>query len=166
MVLPPLLQVVEDAPHRLGTVEISGLQATWYGAHFGASGRSSASDLSSGAGWFDTPADAGSDGLKTFDSGFLGGHTEAELVADIGRWRTGAFEFGPLVAVSREQLVRGASGSRGDGTIPGPSGMGVPVRLPEWTGSAEGWALASVIHAARELVRDVEDFAVRISHVS
>ena len=165
MVLPPLLQCFDDALHRLGAAEVSGFQATWYGAHLGSSGRFSARHLASGVGWFDIPAQAGADALIAFDSGFLGGHTEAELVAGIRRWRTGAFEFGPPVAVPGEHMVRVAANSRGADTIPQSSGIGVPVRLPEWTGGAAGWALASVDFAARNLAPDVGDFAVRITRV-
>lgn len=45
------------------------------------------------------------------------------------------------------------------------SGMGVLVRMPEWTPSAVGWALASVVDAARAIEPDASDFVARITRV-
>ena len=165
MVLPPLVQCFDDALRRIGAVEVSGFQVTCYGAHLGPSGRSSVGHLVSRAGWFDIPPPVGADALIAFDSGFLGGHTEAELVASIQRRHTGAFEFGPPVAVPEQHFIRvPASTPRPDISLE-PSGLGVPVALPQWTASAAGWVLANTINTARDFAPDVETLAVRITRV-
>lgn len=106
LALPPLVQCFDDALRRIGAVEVSGFQITCYGADLRPSGRSSVGPPVSGASWFDIPLQAGAVALIAFDSGFLGGHTEAELVAGIQRRYTGAFEFGPPVAVPEQNKVR------------------------------------------------------------
>lgn len=163
LALPPLVQCFDDALRRLGAVEVSGFQATWYGAHLGPSDRSSQGHPVSGVSWFDISPQAAADALITFDSRLLGGHTEGDLVTCMRRWRTGAFEFGPPVAGPGQHQVRVPDSSPRPDTPLEPSGLGIPVRLPEWTGSAAGWALARVVFAARDLAPDVEDFAVRIT---
>ncbi len=45
------------------------------------------------------------------------------------------------------------------------SGLGVSVTLPEWTASAAGWVLASVVDAARLIEPDVSNFSVRVTRV-
>ena len=46
-----------------------------------------------------------------------------------------------------------------------PSGVGVSVVLPEWTASAVGWTLATMVDVARVMAPETENFAVRIAQV-
>ena len=163
--LPPLAQCFEDALRSIGAVEVPGFQVTCYGAHLRPSGRSSVGHLVSGASWFDSPLLSGADALIAFDSGFLGGHTEAELVASLRRRNNGSFEFGPPVAVPEQHKVRVPVVTRWPDTPLEPSALGVSATMPEWTASAAGWVLASVNGAVRTIAPDVEDFAVRITLV-
>ncbi len=163
--LPPLIQCLDDALRRIGAVEVSGFQVTCYNAHLSPSGRSSVGHLVSGASWFDIPLQVGADTLVAYDSGFLGGHTEAELVASIQRRHTGAFEFGPPVAVPEDHFIRVPATTPRPNISLEPSGLGVPVALPEWTASAAAWVLATVINTAHTIAPDVENFAVRVTRV-
>ncbi len=160
--LTPLVQCLDDALRRIGAVEVSGFQLTCYGAHYRPRGQSSARHRFSGDDWFDVPSQSGADALIAFDRGFLGGHTEAELAASLRRT---VFEFGSPVAVTERHKAKGASATPWPNIILEPSGLGVPVSMPEWTASAAAWALTGVINEARDFAPDVENFAVRITRV-
>ena len=66
---------------------------------------------------------------------FLGGHSEAELVASLQRRNTGAFEFGPVVAVPEQHSIKVGVEAPFRFISPAHSGLGVSVSLPEWTAS-------------------------------
>ena len=71
MALPALVQCFDDALHRFGVVELSGLQVT--ASYLEPSTRSGASDLVSGLNWFNITSNARVDALIAFDQELLGG---------------------------------------------------------------------------------------------
>ena len=168
IVLPALTQCFDDALRRFGVVELSGLQVTAYQASdLEPSTRPSIGDLVSGLNWFNITLKARADALIAFDHQLLGGHTEAELVAGIQRRNNGSFKFGPVVAVSEQHWIKAPVEApyRSRSISPAPSGLGLSVTLPEWTASAAGWALATVIDAAHTIAPDVRNFAVRVTRI-
>ena len=163
IVLPPLIQCFDDALRRFGVIELSGLQVT--ASSLEPSTRSCIGDLVSGLNWFNTTPKARTDALIAVDNELLGGHTEAELFARLQRRNNGSFEFGPVVAVPEQYSIKAGAEYPILSISPVHSGLGLSVTLPEWTASAAGWVLATVIDAARTIALDVRNFAVRITRV-
>ena len=162
VVLPPLIQCFDDALRRFGVVELSGIQVT---ANFLKPRTSSYGDLVGVLSWFNTSPKQRADALITFDQELLGGHTEAELVANLQRKNTGWFEFGPVVPVPEQHSIKAGVEAPVRSLSPALSGLGVSVKLPEWTASAAGWVLAMVIDEAGTKAPDVSNFAVRVVRV-
>ena len=163
IVLPPLIQCFDDALRRFGVIELSGLQVT--ASSMEPSTRSCIGDLVSGLNWFNTTPQERTDALIAVDNELLGGHTEAELFARLQRRNNGSFEFGPVVAVPEQYSIKAGAEYPILSISPAHSGLGLSVTLPEWTASAAGWVLATVIDAARTIAPDVRNFAVRITRV-
>ena len=163
IVLPPLIQCFDDALRRFGVIELSGLQVT--ASSLEPSTRSCIGDLVSGLNWFNTTPKARTDALIAVDNELLGGHTEAELFARLQRRNNRSFEFGPVVAVPEQYSIKAGAEYPILSISPAHSGLGLSVTLPEWTASAAGWVLATVIDAARTIAPDVRNFAVRITRV-
>ena len=161
IVLPPLIQCFDDALRRFGVIELSGLQVT--ASSLEPSTRSCIGDLVSGLNWFNTTPKERTDALIAVDNELLGGHTEAELFARLQRRNNGSFEFGPVVAVPEQYSIKAGAEYPILSISPAHSGLGLSVTLPEWTASAAGWVLATVIDAARTIAPDVRNFAVRIT---
>ena len=163
--LPPLVQCFDDALRRIGATEISGYQVTCYGAHHGPRIRFSG-HLAAGLSWFDTPQQARVSALVTFDRRSLSGFSAVELASNIRRRHTGAFAFGGVVPVDEPHRVRRPADAPYPDISLEPSGLGISVVLPEWTASAAGWTLATVVDEVRVLAPETEDFAVRIARVA
>ena len=167
MALPPLIQCFDDALRRFGVVELSGIQVT--ANNLDPSTGSCISYLAGVLNWFNTTLKARADALIAFDQELLGGQTEAELVASLQRRNTGSFEFGPVVAVPEQHWIKAPFEAPlrfiSPVISPARSGLGLSVTLPEWTASAVGWVLASVIDAARASAPDVPYCAVRVTRV-
>ncbi len=163
MALPALIQCFDDALSRFGTVKLSSLQVTVSGreAHTG----SCRSYLVSVLNWFNTSLKARADALIAFDNELLGDRTEADLVTSLQRRNTGSFEFGPVAAVPEQHAIKAGDEWPIHSISPADSGLGVSVTLPEWTPSAAGWVLASVVDAARLVQPDVSNFAVRVTRI-
>ncbi|MCY4578660.1 MAG: hypothetical protein OXD31_06385 [Chloroflexi bacterium] len=163
LVLPALVQCFSDALRRFGSVELSGFQVTASGLESDA--QSCIGYLVSVLNWFNTTKNGGADALIAFDENLLGSHTEAELVANL-QWRnTGSFQFGPVVAVPEQHSIGVGAETPIRSISPAHSDIGIAVTLPEWTASAAGWVLASVVDAARIIEPDVSNFAVRLTRV-
>ena len=162
VLLPPLIQCLDDALGRFGVVELYGLQVT---ANFLRRSTGPYGDLGDALNWFNTTLKGRADALIAFDQELLGGHTEAELVASLQRMNTGSFEFGPVVAVPEQHSVKAGVEAPLRSVSPAQSGLGVSVTLPEWTASAAAWALAIVIDTAHASAPDVSNFAVRVVRV-
>ncbi len=75
------------------------------------------------------------------------------------------FEFGPVAAVLEQCSIKAPFEWPHRSISPAHSGLGVSVMLPEWTASAVGRVLATVIDAARVGAPDVSNFAVRVTRV-
>ena len=166
-VLPPLIQCFDDALRRIGDIELSGLQVT---ANSLDDRAQSLVDLVGMLNWFNTTPKGRADALIAFDDELLGGHTVAELVANLhkrntGQRNTGSFEFGPVVAVPEEHSIKVGVETPIRSITPARSGLGLSVTLPEWTASAAAWALAIVIDTARASSPNTSKFAVRVARV-
>lgn len=161
--LPALAQCLVDALRRFGVVEMSGVQVT--AKSLEAKRQPYASAFNSGLSWFNLTLKGRADALIAFDKEFLGERTEAELLASLRRGNTGAFEFGPVVIVSVQHSVKAGSEWPIRSISPASSGLGISVSMPEWTPSAVGWVLASVIDAARTINPDASDFTVLLTRI-
>ena len=162
MALPALVQCFNDALRRFGVVELSGLQVIASALETGT--RSCLRYLVSVLNWFNTDSKAGADATVAFDRDLLGDHDVSELIASL-QWRnTESFEFRSVVDVPEQNMV--------DVPVETPfhpvgpkSDLGVSVTMPEWTPSAAGWVLASVVDAARTIKPDASNIAVRVTRV-
>jgi len=164
LALPPLVQCFGDSLSRFGDVDVSCYLVT--AIRVDIDPVEQLWQLVSMLNWFNTNLEAKADALVSFDQNLLGGRDVSELVADL-QWRnTGSFEFRSIVDVPEQHMV--------DTAAEGPlwldrcdaSSFGVAVTMPEWTPSAAGWVLASVIDSARTVEPNADSFAVRITRLS
>ena len=163
MALAPLVQCFSDSLRRFGVVELSGLQVTASFIDDGA--QSCISYLVSVLNWFNTDLNAGAEAIVAFDQSLLEGDKVSELVAILQHRNTYPFEFSAFTPMSEKHMVSIPVETRPyHPTVP-QSDTGVFVALPEWTPSAAGWVLASVVDAARLINPDATDFAVRLTRV-
>ncbi len=161
--LPALVQCFDDALRRFGVVELSGIQVT--ATSLDADAQSCFGYLVSVLNWFNIDLKVGADAIVTFDQSLIGSDEVSELVATL-QWRnTDPFEFRTFAAVPEEYMVKIPVETPFYPVAP-QSDVGVFVKLPEWTASAVGWVLASVIDVARgRTSADVSRFAVRVTRV-
>ena len=164
--LPSFVQCLDDALRRIGATAVSGYQLTCHYANHQPSQRNRG-HLVSGISWFDVPAlDAvATDALVAFDHGFLGGHPTSELMSRVGDRNDEPFGFDLEPDLPDLHRIKGPGSSILRSVIFKPSGIGLSVRMPEWSASAAGWVLATVIDAAHTIAPDVGNFAVRITRV-
>ena len=163
LALPALVQCFDDALRRFGVVELSGLQVT---ASFGdGEAQSCIRYLVSVLNWFNTNVKAGAEAIVAFDQHLLGGDKVSELVATLQRRNTYPFEFSAFTPVSEKHMVSIPAETRPNHPVAPQSDTGVFVTLPEWTPSAAGWVLASIVDAARLINPDATEFAVRLTRV-
>ena len=163
--IPPFVQCLDDALRRIGATDVSGYQLTCHRANLQPS-KQSRGHLISLIGWFHVPAPDAmpADALVAFDRGFLGGLPASGLMSRVGRKRYEPFEFSLAPDVPDQHRIK-APGSIIQSVTFDPSEIGLSVRMPEWSASAAGWVLATVIDAARAVAPGVEDFEIRISRV-
>ena len=162
--LPPLIQCLDDALRHIGAIEISGFQLTCYRAHFGERGRST-HHLNLGGDWFDLSDRVGADALITFDRGFPGVENSAEMMNQIQSRRTGAFSFGRVVSAPESYQVNLSADTLHPDVAFEPSNSGLSVKLPEWSPSAAGRALASMVEVVEDYTPIAENFVIRITQV-
>ncbi len=163
LALAPLVQCLNDSLARFGVVELSGLQVTASGPETDTG--SCLGYLVAVLNWFNTDLKARADVIVAFEQDLLGDHDVSELVASL-QWRnTGSFEFRSVVDVPEQHMVKVSTGTHFHPVRRGGSDQGVFVTMPEWSPSAAGWVLASVIDAARAIEPDVSSFAVRVTRV-
>ncbi len=163
LALAPLVQCLNDSLARFGVVELSGLQVTASGPETDTG--SCLRYLVAVLNWFNTDLKARADVIVAFEQDLLGDHDVSELVASL-QWRnTGSFEFRSVVDVPEQHMVKVSTGTHFHPVRRGGSDQGVFVTMPEWSPSAAGWVLASVIDAARAIEPDVSSFAVRVTRV-
>ena len=163
LVLAPLVQCFDDALRRFGVVELSGIQVT--ASFLDPDARSSLSYLVSVLNWFNTNLKAGAKAIVAFDQNLLGGNRVPELIAILQHRNTYRFEFGTFTSVPEKDMVSIPVETRPYHPVAPQSDTGVFVTLPEWTPSAVGWVLASVVDAAQLINPDKTDFAVRLTRI-
>ena len=162
MALPALVQCLSDSLRRFGDVELSGFQVTTSFTETNA--QSCLSYLVAVLNWFNTDVKAGADAIVSFDQDLLGSHAVSELVATLQHRNTGPFEFRTSAAVTEKYRVK-VPVETPYHPVPPQTDIGVLVTMPEWTPSAVGWVLASVVDAARLIEPGVSDFAIRVTRV-
>ena len=160
--LPALVQCFDDSLRRFGAVEVSGYQVTASGMETLGVDRLGYLDFV--LNWFNIDSKARADAIVAFDQALLKDHDVSTLVTALQRWDNGSFEFRSVVDVPEECKVEVTTSYFLHPVTP-PSPQGVLVSLPEWTPSAVGWVLASVINAARALESDSSSLALRITRV-
>ena len=163
LALPPLVQCFGDSLSRFGDIEVSCFQVT--ATYLDIDPVSQLGHLASMLNWFNTNLNERVEAVVSFEQDLLGGRNVSELIADL-RWRnTGSFEFKTAVDVPEQHMVKVSTGDHFHPVKP-PSDQGVSGTMPEWTPSAVGWVLASVIDAARTIEPDPGSFAVRITRLT
>ena len=160
MALPALVQCFSDALGRFGDVELSGFQVTTSFTETNA--QSCLWYLVAVLNWFNTDLKAGADAIVSFDQDLVGSHAVSELVATLQQWNTSPFEFRTSAAVPEKYRIKVPVETPYHPVAPQPD-IGVLVTMPEWTPSAAGWVLASVVDAARLIEPGVSDFAIRVT---
>ena len=162
--LPALIQCFVDALQRFGVVELSGIQVT--AKFLEPDAQPYAGALDSGRSYFNTTLKGRTDALIALDEELLGEHTEAELLANLSRKHTGAFEFGPVVTVPEQPSIKAGDEFAISCISPASSGLGISVMLPEWMPSAVGWVLAVIVDEARTINPNANSFTIRVTRSS
>ncbi len=162
LALPPLAQCFNDSLARFGAIELHSLQVT--ATHLNVDPVDQLGRLVSMLNWFNTNLKERADAIVSLERHLLAGRRVTELVGKLQRRNTGSFEFRSAVDVPSQHMVRVSTGDHFHPVKP-LSDQGVPVTMPEWTPSAAGWVLASVIDAARTIEPDPGSFAVRITRL-
>lgn len=163
LVLPALVQCFYDSLSRFGDVEVTAFQVS--ASYLESSTENRFGYLAAALNWFNTNSKAGAEAIVAFDQDLLGCHDVSELVSNLRHRNTGAFKFRSVVGVPRRCLIKVPVETPQMGRIYARSELGVSVAMPEWTPSAAGWVLASVVDAARAIEPDIRDFAIRVTRV-
>lgn len=163
LALPPLAQCFSDSLSRFGVTELASLQVTVL--HMDADAVSQLGHLVSMLNWFNTNLETRAGAIVSFEQDLLGGNDVSELVTYLQRRNTGSFEFKSAVDVPEQHMVEVSTGEHFHPVKP-LSDQGVSVIMHEWTPSAAGWVLASVINAARTIEPEPGSFAVRITRLT
>ena len=164
-VLPALVQCFDDALRRFGIVELSSLQVMAIDLEPGTGTLvGCVADLISGLNFFNLVPKSRVEALVAFDQELLGSRTTADLAANLQRGPV-SFKFGQPVTVPDGDLIKVPAEAPFPAGPLAPSRFGVPTVLPEWSATAAGWVLATVVDAAHGIAPDVENFAVRITRV-
>ena len=161
-VLPALVQCFDDSLRRFGAVEVSGFQVTASGLETGNGER--LGYLDSVLNWFNLGSKSRTDAVVAFDQALLRDDDVHKLVAGLRRRKYGTFEVRSVVDVPEECMVRVTTSDFLHPVTP-QSPQGVLVSLPEWTPSAAGWVLATVMDAGRRIRPEASSLAIRITRV-
>ena len=165
VVLLPLVQCLDDALRRIGITAVSGFQLICYGANLQPGGRYR-SHLIGGSSWFDVRLqEEPTNALVALDEGLICGPQAAELMRKLRYRNDFPFSFDLLSEVPDQYQVRTPGSVPKPNVSFEPSDVGVSVKMPEWTASAVGWVLATVVDSTRAIVPGVENFALRITRV-
>ena len=163
LALPPLVQCFNDSLSRFGDIKVSSFQVT--ATYLKMDPVSQFGHLVSMLNWFNTNLESIACAIVSFEQDQLGGRDVSELVAYLQSRNTGSFEFRSVVDVPEEHMVEVSTGEHFHPVKP-PSDQGVSVIMPEWTPSAAGWVLGSVIDAARTIEPASGGFAVRVTRLT
>lgn len=159
--LPPLVQCFDDALRRIGAVDVPGVQLTCYEAN-GQLPVGQGSHLAT-AGWFNAAREIEVEALITFDREFLGGRSPDDLAVRLQRMQTRAITFGESTNAPEQYRVNAPVCTPLPEIHLEPSHVGLTVSLPEWTASAVGWTLATVVDGAYALGLGGVNFSVRVT---
>lgn len=164
--LPPFVQCLDDALRHIGATDVFGYQLTCHQANLQPRQRNQGY-LRSGVAWFSvpTPDATAVDAVVAFDSGFLGSHQASKIVPKVVRRGNELFKFKLSPDIPDLLRIKAPGSSIIQSVVFEPSNLGLSVRMPEWSASAAGWVLATIIDAAHAIAPDVENFAVRITRV-
>lgn len=158
--IPPFVHCFDDALRRFGTADVSALQLTatnlWSGIP------PYPNPLLNAHSWFDRakgPSVAATVVVDTVPPVAL---TEVELLVALSQWE-GAFEFGRLEAGAERRAIEWpAAHAWGVVEKRAQFGLGVTVRLPDWSADAIAWVMARTVAAVRAS-SDVQHFTIRIT---
>ena len=163
LALPPLVQCFGDSLSRFGDIDLSCFQVT--AKRLNVNPARQLGHLVSMLGWFNTNLRERADALVSFDHNLLGGRDVSKLVENL-QWRnTGSFRFNSVADVPEQHMVRVSDEEPSWLDRREASPFGVSVTMPEWTPSAAGWVLASVIDAARTIEPHPGSFTIRITRL-
>ena len=161
MALPALTQCFHDSLARFGDVHLSALQLTIFNPDLSKDSRWIY--LVSSLNWFNTNLTEGADAIVSFDQGLLGGDDVSKLVASLNWRNTGSFDFSAVERAPERCIIKLDVDNWFHQRLAPASSQGLLVSMPEWTPSAAGYVLATVIDAARGFTQDTEALAVRIT---
>ena len=161
--LPPLVQCFDDALRRIGAVDVPGVQLTCYETN-GQLGVGQGGHLAT-AGWFNAAEEIEVEALITFDQGFLGGRSPDDLAVRLQRMQTRAVTFGESTSAPEQYRVRSPVCTPLPEINLEPSQIGLTVSMPEWTASAVGWTLATVVDGARAVGLRAANFSIRMTRL-
>ena len=157
-ILPPLVQCLDDALRRIGRSQIPGFQATVYGADL--QPKQATWDLLTTADWF-LPSPNINDDVEALASLDQNMSPTSDVLNRLRGRNTIPFTFN-AVGLSGPHVHRPAASP-----FPHidfiPSYTSISVRMPEWTPSATGWTLATVVEVADEIVHEAPHFAIRVT---
>lgn len=160
--LLPLIQCLTDALSRFGAVEICAIQVT--ACYLEPSVRRSGLPMVSALDWFDVIPKSRVEAIVSFDQALIESLAGSTLVGRLQSRNDGPFEFGTSVTVPERHMVK-TPGEMPYYPSSRRSKVGLSVTMPEWTPSAAGWVLASVIDVACAGDHDVSEFTIRITRV-
>lgn len=160
--LPALAQCFGDALSRFGDVHLSALQLTISNPDLSQDSRWSyrVSSLN----WFNANLTQGADAIVSFDHALLGDHDFSDLLARLTNWRDVPFHFSATRNIpERCGIEQSESTIWLEGTQTSPHGL--LATMPEWSPSAIGWVLATVIDLTRDFSQEAKTLAIRITRI-
>ena len=161
MALPALAQCFGDALSRFGDVHLSALQLTIFNPDLSQDSRWNY--LVSSLNWFNANLTEGADAIIAFDQGLIGGDDVSKLADALRRRSAGPFDFSAIERAPERCMIESDAANWFQQSLAPPSSQALLVSMPEWTPSAAGYALATVIDAARDFAQDAEALAIRIT---
>ena len=160
MALPALAQCFHDSLSRFGDVQLTALQLSLIYPQM--SEESCRNYLTSSLNWFNANLTEGADAVISFDQALLGDHDLSDLLARLTNWRDVPFRFSAIRNLpERCRIEQSESTIWPEATQTSPQGL--LVSMPEWTPSAAGYVLATVIDLARDFSQDAETLTIRIT---
>ena len=160
LVLPSLIQCFSDALSRFGSVAMSSVQVTatgfWYDSE------PALGYLVDVLNWFNIDLKQDAKAIVAFDEGLLDNYRLSDMIAMLERRNSGLFEFRKCESSIEEYVAKIPSETPYYPVLP-QSNAGVLVSMPEWTASAMGWVLGSVLDVANGIEPRGSDFMIRIT---
>ena len=162
MALPALAQCFHDSLSRFGDAQLTALQLSLISPQLRK--ESCRSYLTSSLNWFDTNLTGGADAIVSFNQALLGDREFSDLLARLINWRDVPFHFSAIRNIpERCRIEQSESTVWPEATQTSPQGL--LVSMPEWTPSAAGYVLATVIDLARDFAQGTETLAIRTTRI-